>query len=73
MKSHNRKTLQAQLALCMASGAKFRSTTVCVHTERVCIVNAEVLITCQPASFSQLCCDQKLKYDLEWPQCCTTR
>ena len=27
-----------------------------------------VLITRPPASFLDSCCDQKLRYDLEWPK-----
>ena len=45
--------------------------TVCMHAERVCKASPEVLITRPPACFCQLCCDQKLRYDLEWPYCNT--
>ena len=60
-------------ALCMDSaGYKIETMqcfiTVYMHAERVCKASPEVLITRPPACFCKLCCDQKLRYDLEWPK-----
>jgi len=37
-----------------------------MHAERLTKASPEVLITRLPASFCQLCSDQKLRYELEW-------
>ena len=59
-------------ALCMDSaGYKIEIVhvqcfiTVYKHAERVCKASSEVLMTRPPAFFCKLCCDQKLRYDLE--------
>ena len=54
--------------LCMDSAGYKIETMQCfiivyMHAERVCKSSPEVLISCLPACFCQLCCDQKLRYD----------